>query len=121
MTFSAPNDPCKVMWDKLAPAGATPGLRPEGKQGTRHRLSDAGTDPGGYRPPQAEAFAVGTGVTAGPPHRSQRALLMHWAPALDPDVEAVYREWVTDFGSGQPPLLDARHPCSSDPSLLAST
>ena len=28
------------------------------------------------------AFAVGTALTGGPPHRSQRALLTHWAPYL---------------------------------------
>ena len=28
------------------------------------------------------AIAVGTALTGGPPHRSQRAGLPHWAPAL---------------------------------------
>ncbi len=32
-------------------------------------------------------IAVGTALTGGPPHRSQRALLAHWAPALGPGVE----------------------------------
>lgn len=34
------------------------------------------------------AVAVGTALTGGPPHRSQRALLTHWAPALGANAEA---------------------------------
>ncbi len=33
-------------------------------------------------------IAVGTALTGGPPRRSQRALLTHWAPALGGGVEA---------------------------------
>jgi transposase len=36
-------------------------------------------------------IAVGTALAGGPPHRSQRALLTHWAPALGGGVEA--RVW----------------------------
>src|SRR6185437_1424191 len=34
----------------------------------------------------------------GPPHRSQRALLTHWAPALGTNVEAFIRVGVQDAG-----------------------
>src|SRR5680860_397166 len=33
-------------------------------------------------------IAVGTALAGGPPHRSQRALLAHWAPASGSNVEA---------------------------------
>ena len=36
----------------------------------------------------AIAIAVGTALTGGPPHRSQRAELPHWAPALDSGIES---------------------------------
>ena len=39
-------------------------------------------------------IAVGTALQGGPPHRSQRALLAHWAPALGAKVEAHDRERV---------------------------
>jgi hypothetical protein len=39
----------------------------------------------------AGTIAVGTALAGGPPHRSQRALLTHWAPALGGGVEA--RVW----------------------------
>ena len=34
-------------------------------------------------------IAVGTPVTRRPPHRSQRAELPHWAPALGKDAQAL--------------------------------
>jgi hypothetical protein len=43
-------------------------------------------------------FAVGTALTGGPPHRSQRALLTHWAPASGSGVEAHRREWMLHAG-----------------------
>ncbi|MCA1602849.1 MAG: hypothetical protein LC776_14865, partial [Acidobacteria bacterium] len=36
--------------------------------------------------------AVGTALTGGPPHRSQRAELPHWAPASGSGSEAHFRE-----------------------------
>jgi hypothetical protein len=33
-------------------------------------------------------IAVGTALSSGPPHRSQRAALPHWAPALSSGAEA---------------------------------
>ena len=38
-----------------------------------------------YRP-----FAVGTALTGGPPHRSQRALLTHWAPTSGHDAQSLF-------------------------------
>ena len=37
-----------------------------------------------------EAFAVGTALTGGPPHRSQRALLTHWAPTSGHDAQSLF-------------------------------
>ena len=47
-------------------------------------------------------IAVGTDVAAGPPHRSQRALLTHWAPASGIGVEPSIREGVQHTGRWQP-------------------
>jgi hypothetical protein len=38
-------------------------------------------------PDRHTPIAVGTAVAGGPPHRSQRALLAHWAPPLGVGVE----------------------------------
>ena len=35
-------------------------------------------------------FAVGTALTGGPPHRSQRALLTHWAPTSGHDAQSLF-------------------------------
>ena len=43
-------------------------------------------------------IAVGTALAGGPPHRSQRALLTHWAPALGAGVEAGDGPGVQDAG-----------------------
>jgi hypothetical protein len=51
-------------------------------------LAEAGVDP---QSNNARRIAVGTGLRLGstrPPHRSQRALLAHWAPPLGAGVEA---------------------------------
>jgi hypothetical protein len=40
---------------------------------------------------RATRIAVGTALADGPPHRSQRAGLPHWAPALGAGVEAHLR------------------------------
>ena len=37
-------------------------------------------------------IAVGTALASGPPHRSQRAELPHWAPASDSGVEPHVRK-----------------------------
>src|SRR5215472_15562716 len=47
-------------------------------------------------------IAVGTDIAASPPHRSQRALLAHWAPASGGGVEPSIREGVRYAGRWQP-------------------
>ena len=37
-----------------------------------------------------ETFAVGTALKGGPPHRSQRALLTHWAPTSGHDAQSLF-------------------------------
>jgi hypothetical protein len=54
-----------------------------GGLGCRDRRRAQGEGPGA-----AGLIAVGTAVANGPPRRSQRALLTHWAPALGSGVEA---------------------------------
>jgi hypothetical protein len=44
--------------------------------------------------------AVGTPVARRPPHRSQRALLTHWAPASGANVEAHSRPGMLNLGFG---------------------
>jgi hypothetical protein len=44
------------------------------------------------------SIAVGTALAGGPPRRSQRALLTHWAPALGGGVEARVGEGVFHAG-----------------------
>jgi len=61
--------------------------------------------------------AVGMPVTRHPPHRSQRALLTHWAPASGNDVQAQVRLWmmlVSTISLSYPfqCILQARHPKS---------
>jgi hypothetical protein len=43
-------------------------------------------------------IAVGTGLSASPPHRSQRAELPHWAPASGHSVKAHIWEWMHHAG-----------------------
>ena len=39
---------------------------------------------------QKALLAVGTALTGGPPHRSQRALLTHWAPTSGHDAQSLF-------------------------------
>ena len=50
------------------------------------------------RTPPDGPIAVGTALAGGPPHRSQRALLTHWAPASGANVEAFVGVGVQDAG-----------------------
>src|SRR5262245_33327597 len=50
--------------------------------------------------PVRRLVAVGTAVASGPPRRSQRALLTHWAPASGAGVEPHARPGVHDPGLG---------------------
>ena len=54
-------------------------------------------------------IAVGTALTGGPPHRSQRAGLPHWAPALGTGVKPRIREGMHNAGGRQPPIRQAVH------------
>ena len=76
----------------------------------------ARTVPGG----RAIVIAVGTALTSGPPHRSQRAGLPHWAPASDPGVESHRGERMPYAGGWQPPFGKASHPVPVQPTPLAS-
>ena len=49
-------------------------------------------------PVDGTRVAVGTALAGGPPHRSQRAGLPHWAPALGSGVEAHVREGMHHAG-----------------------
>ena len=53
------------------------------------------------------AIAVGTAVAGGPPRRSQRALLTHWAPALGSGVEALVGPGMQDAGGWEPSIGEA--------------
>jgi hypothetical protein len=61
-------------------------------------------------------MAVGTALTGGPPHRSQRAGLPHWAPALGvwrqsvPPGRGASRGWVPARAVGIAALLAAVNP-----------
>ena len=53
---------------------------------------------GGVRAVAGASVAVGTALTGGPPHRSQRAELPHWAPASGSGSEAHFREGMLHAG-----------------------
>src|SRR6266542_3397330 len=62
------------------------------------------------RPPgRGGPVPVGTALADGPPVRSQRALLTHWAPALGTSVEALLGEGVRDVGGRERSCRDAVH------------
>ncbi len=53
--------------------------------------------------------AVGTALAGGPPHRSQRAGLPHWAPASGASVEARFRVGVQDVCRWEPSPREVVH------------
>jgi hypothetical protein len=59
-------------------------------------------------------------VSGGPPRRSQRALLAHWAPALGSGGESVVGPGVQDAGSGYPSIYQAAHACPVQARALAA-
>src|SRR6266511_2360080 len=62
------------------------------------------------RPPgRGGPVPVGTALAGGPPARSQRALLTHWAPASGTGVEARLGEGMRDAGRWEPSRRDAVH------------
>ena len=66
-----------------------------------------------------KVFAVGMPVARHPPHRSQRAGLPHWAPALGHDAEALLRVRMRDANCWYPPAHVTLHALPGDGSLLA--
>src|SRR5664280_1406966 len=75
---------------------------------------------------QRRSIAVGTALDrkspalGGPPHRSQRALLAHWAPALGANAKAHDRERVHGAGRRQPIRRVAVHLRPVEPGPLAA-
>jgi hypothetical protein len=66
-------------------------------------------------------LAVGTAVAGGPPRRSQRALLAHWAPPLGTGVESVVGPGMHDAGFGEPSDDEAVHAFPVQAAALAAT
>jgi len=69
----------------------------------------------------AKEVAVGTGLTASPPHRPQRAALPHWVPASGANVKACFRERVLHACSWQPPGHETACPLPVQRRALAAT
>src|SRR5665213_1244311 len=70
--------------------------------------------------PTADYPNCGRDRPFGHPHRSQRALLTHWAPALDTNVEAHDGERMHGAGRREPPFDVEAHPAPVDPGALAA-
>src|SRR6266536_976647 len=66
-------------------------------------------------------IAVGTALAGGPPHRSQRALLTHWAPALGTNAKTRVGKGMHHAGGRQPSNREAVHALPADPRALAAT
>jgi hypothetical protein len=80
-------------WSPWRPAGSSVGIG----------LAAGSTRAAGPHDELTQAMiAVGTDIAAGPPHRSQRALLTHWAPASGSGIEPSIREGVQHTGRWQP-------------------
>src|SRR2546423_15323717 len=50
------------------------------------------------------SFAVGMPVAWHPPHRSQRAILSHWAPALSHHAKTLFWVRMIEAGRREPPF-----------------
>src|SRR3954454_1101684 len=87
--------------------------RPPGTPSTSRRRpvigQDAPTAPTRQPPGRGGPVPVGTALAGGPPVRSQRALLTHWAPALGTSVESLLGVGVRDAGWWEPSRRDAVH------------
>src|SRR5664279_2694871 len=70
---------------------------------------------------QIAPVAVGTALADGPPHRSQRAELPHWAPASGSGGEGDARVGAHDAGRRQPRRSDPVVPIPSHSVPLAAT
>src|SRR6266536_904386 len=71
-------------------------------------------------PPHRRSIAVGTAVAGGPPRRSQRALLTHWAPALGAGVESRVRPGMHRSGWWEPSGGEAVHALPAQAGALAA-
>jgi hypothetical protein len=60
-------------------------------------------------------------VTQHPPHRSQHALLMHWAPASGNDAQAFRRVGMENAGIREPSACQPVHPPPPDPVPIAAS
>jgi len=67
-----------------------------------------------------ELVAVGTALTGGPPHRSQRAELPHWAPTSGHNVKSICRPRVQDSDFWKPAYDQPIHAFPGKPVFLAS-
>src|SRR5439155_11738009 len=73
------------------------------------------------RPPgRGGPVPVGTALAGGPPARSQRALLTHWAPASGTSVEPPLGEGLRDAGRWEPSRRDAVHALPVEAVALAA-
>jgi hypothetical protein len=68
-----------------------------------------------------ETIAVGTALSGGPPRRSQRARLTHWAPALGDGVKALLGPGMRDTSGGQPTVGVNEYSRAANPVALATT
>ena len=65
-------------------------------------------------------IAVGTALAGGPPRRSQRAELPHWAPASGSGIEALARPGMDDANGREPPGLQTVHALPVEATALAA-
>jgi hypothetical protein len=65
-------------------------------------------------------IAVGTALASGPPRRSQRALLTHWAPTLGAGVEALFGPGMRKARGLEPSGREAVHPSPVHARALAA-
>src|SRR6266542_2005208 len=68
----------------------------------------------------AATIAVGTALAGGPPRRSQRALLTHWAPDLGASVESLVGPGMGDVDGREPSVRVAAHPLPVEAVSLAA-
>src|SRR6478672_6449787 len=68
---------------------------------------------------RGRSIPVGTALAGGPPDRSQRAELPHWAPALGTGVEPDVRPRMRDPGSREPSRFESAHPLPGQAMTLA--
>src|ERR1700730_18950698 len=64
--------------------------------------------------------AVGTALAGGPPHRSKRAGLRHWAPASGTNVEAHTGPGMHDAGARKPSFSKPVHALPVEAMALAA-